>query len=245
MGRGGVVWEEARPFWGRTVERICFGETMKRLDDHLTRAERGRLMRARLLEATIQSIARDGISGASIERITELAGVSRGLVRHYYGNKSQLLVEAFQLLADDFRGMLGMPGYGGPLPGDDAQVRLRRAIAPMFQRIRRGREHQYAWFGFWALARSDADIELINHTLYEDVVAHLGALVAAAAAEQGREIDAAAAGRGLAAMAEGAWVHCVIGVKGVSIAEAERLCLDYAARLLGVPALRETGGSAG
>jgi TetR/AcrR family transcriptional regulator, transcriptional repressor of bet genes len=200
-----------------------------------SKAERGRQMRTRLLEATIQSIAHDGISGASIERITERAGVSRGLVRHYYGNKSQLLVEAFQLLADDFRDMLGM-GDAAVLSGD-ARSRLRRAILPMFERISGGREHQYAWFGFWALARSESEIQRMNHELYEDVTTHLGNMLAAAAVEQGRKIDAAAAGRGLAAMAEGAWVHCVIGVEGVTIAGAERLCLEYAAELVGLPSL--------
>ena len=59
-------------------------------------------------------------------------------------------------------------------------------------------------------------------------------MIAAVAAEQGREVDAAAAGGGLAAMLEGVWVHCIIGVEGVSVHEAERLCLDYAARLLGL-----------
>ena len=196
-------------------------------------------MRLRLLESTIQSIACDGISGASIERITERAGVSRGLVRHYYGSKSQLLAEAFQMLADDFRGMLGMEGDGTALPEGDAALRLRRAILPMFERVTAGREHQYAWFGFWALARSDSEIARINHELYDGVAEHMGRLLAAAASEQGREIDATAAGRGLAAMMEGAWVHCVIGVGGVSIEEAERLCLDYAARLLDLRSLPE------
>ena len=44
--------------------------------------ERGEAMQARLVEATIASIAQDGLAGASIEKITRRAGVSRGLVRH-------------------------------------------------------------------------------------------------------------------------------------------------------------------
>lgn len=204
-----------------------------------SKADRARLMRARLLEATITSIGHDGISGASIERITEQAGVSRGLIRHYYGSKGQLLTEAFQHLAEDFREMLGMGADGlGPADGD-AVERLRQAILPMFERLSAGREHQYAWFGFWALARSESEIAHMNHALYKDVEHHLERLLSAAAAECGREIDAAAAGRGLAAMMEGAWVHCLIGVEGVSIAEAEHLCLDYAARLLGLRSLGE------
>jgi AcrR family transcriptional regulator len=201
-------------------------------------------MRARLLEATIASIARDGIAGASVERITQRAGVSRGLVRHYYGTKSKLLAEAFQLLADDYRGMLGMDRDDELQSAGSAELRLRDAILPMFERLEGGPTRQYAWFGFWALARSDSEIERINHVLYEEIVCYLGGLIAAVASKRGRDVDASAAGRGLAAMMEGAWVHCIVGVEGVSIREAERLCLDYASRLLGLESLDAPAGGA-
>jgi AcrR family transcriptional regulator len=204
-----------------------------------TRAERGEETRARLLEATIKSIAKDGIAGASVERITQRAGVSRGLVRHHFGGKGRLLAEAFQLLADDYRAMLGMRSEGERKPATSAVAELREAILPQFERLRGVSDHQYAWLGFWALARSDSEIQRINHELYGEIGQHLGGLLATAAAQRGQEVDAAAVGRGLAAMVEGAWLHCLTGVEGVSIAEAERLCLDYAARLLSMESLDE------
>jgi len=194
---------------------------------------RGRAMRIRLIEATIASIAHDGLAGASVERITRRAGVSRGLVRHYYGAKSNLLAEAFRDLADDFRDMLGMHESGEPDSDRAAELRLRRAILPMFDRLKPVPDRQYAWFGFWALARSEPQIERLNHALYEEIVMHLGGLIADVARRRGRDIDTAAAGRGLAAMMEGAWVHAIIGVEGMAVAEAQRLSLDYVGRLLG------------
>jgi AcrR family transcriptional regulator len=190
-------------------------------------------MRARLVEATIASIAHDGLAGASVERITHRAGVSRGLVRHYYGAKSNLLAEAFRELAGDFRGMLGMGECEEPDSDRAAELRLRRAILPTFDRLKPAPDRQYAWFGFWALARSEPQIERLNHALYEEIVMHLGGLVADVARRRGRIVDPAAAGRGLAAMMEGAWVHAIIGVEGMSVAEAQRLSLDYVSRLLG------------
>jgi TetR/AcrR family transcriptional repressor of bet genes len=190
-------------------------------------------MRARLVEATIASIAQDGLAGASIEKITRRAGVSRGLVRHYFGAKSNLLAEAFQKLAQDFREMLGIDQSDPPENDRAAELRLRQNILPMFDRLEPVPDRQYAWFGFWALARSEPGIEHLNHTLYEEIVAYLGGQIADVAARRGREIDAAAAGRGLAAMMEGAWVHSIIGVEGMTVPEAQRLSLDYVARLLG------------
>jgi TetR/AcrR family transcriptional regulator, transcriptional repressor of bet genes len=201
----------------------------------VTRADRGEQTRARLLDSTLRAIAEDGVAGASVERITARAGVSRGLVRHYYGSKSQLLAEAFQLLADDYRAMLGMGARRST--ADTPRHRLREAIVQAFEQIRGVHDRQYAWFGFWALARSDPGIEEINNRLYEEVVSHLGDLFSKAAAEERSTLDPARAGRGLAAMIEGAWVHSTIGVEGMTLREAERICLDYAARLLSVESL--------
>jgi TetR/AcrR family transcriptional regulator, transcriptional repressor of bet genes len=192
-------------------------------------------MRIRLLEATIASMAHDGVAGASIERITHRAGVSRGLVRHYYGSKNRLLSEAFQLLADNFRRMLGMLDDEAEAEADPV-LRLRQAILPMFERLKGARDYQYAWLGFWALARSDDEIARLNNALYEEIGAYLGRLIDAAAGE-GNDIDTAAAGRGLIAMMEGAWLHCLIGVDGVTVSMAEGLCLDFASRLLGSASL--------
>jgi TetR/AcrR family transcriptional regulator, transcriptional repressor of bet genes len=194
---------------------------------------RGEAMQARLIEATIASIAHDGLAGASIEKITRRAGVSRGLVRHYFGAKSNLLAEAFRVLAADFRGMLGMDVVAHPDGDREAELRLRASILPMFERLSPAPDRQYAWFGFWALARSEPQIEQLNHELYEEIVEYLGGQVADIARRRGMVVDDAAAGRGLAAMMEGAWVHSIIGVEGMTVAEAQRLSLDYAARLLG------------
>jgi TetR/AcrR family transcriptional regulator, transcriptional repressor of bet genes len=194
---------------------------------------RGEAMQARLVEATIASISQDGLAGASIEKITRRAGVSRGLVRHYFGAKSNLLAEAFQRLAQDFREMLGMHLEGEPDGDRAAELRLRHSILPMFERLEPAPDRQYAWFGFWALARSEPQIEQLNHELYEEIVEYLGGQVADVARRRGMTVDAAAAGRGLAAMMEGSWVHSIIGVEGMTVAEAQRLSLDYVARLLG------------
>jgi AcrR family transcriptional regulator len=201
------------------------------------RAERGERTRARLRDATIESIARDGVAGASVERITQRAGVSVGLVRHHFGNKSRLLVEAFQLLADDYRAMLGIGASDEDVREGSAERRLRAALLPTFERLDGGPDRQYAWFGFWSLARSDVEIQRITKALYEDVVSHLSDLIDAVAAASGSEVDAAAAGWGLAAMIEGVWVCSAVGLERDSAGAAERLCLDYVSCLLGLESL--------
>lgn len=47
-----------------------------------------------IVEATIRTIAAEGITGASLGRIAEEASMSRGHVRHFVGNREQLLRES-------------------------------------------------------------------------------------------------------------------------------------------------------
>lgn len=46
-----------------------------------------------IYDATIRAIGAHGITGASLDRIAEEAGMSRGHVRHFVGNRDQLLRE--------------------------------------------------------------------------------------------------------------------------------------------------------
>lgn len=54
--------------------------------------------RRSLMEATLTCIARHGLHGATVRRITEEAGVTVGLVRHYFGNKDDMIRNAYAYL---------------------------------------------------------------------------------------------------------------------------------------------------
>ena len=61
-----------------------------------TRAENRDFRRDSLITAAISVVARHDITGATVERICEHAGVSRGLIGHYFDSKEQLLVVALE-----------------------------------------------------------------------------------------------------------------------------------------------------
>jgi len=50
--------------------------------------------RRHILAATIRCIAAYGIGGTTLDRIAEEAGMARGHVRHFAGNRDEILVEA-------------------------------------------------------------------------------------------------------------------------------------------------------
>src|SRR5271155_5716412 len=55
--------------------------------------------RCRLIEVTIDSLAELGYVGTTLAQIASRAGVSPGLVAHYFGDKDGLLDAAFRSLA--------------------------------------------------------------------------------------------------------------------------------------------------
>ena len=71
-----------------------------------------------------------GPAGVSIERITDAAGVSRGLVRHHFGSKRQLLLEAFRRLADEAAGGVRRRSRR---TDDDPVATLRAIVATEFR----------------------------------------------------------------------------------------------------------------
>lgn len=58
--------------------------------------ERTRLMRARLLEATVECLVEKGFSGTSTTLVSQRAGVSRGAQLHHFPTKNDLVVAAVE-----------------------------------------------------------------------------------------------------------------------------------------------------
>jgi TetR/AcrR family transcriptional regulator, transcriptional repressor of bet genes len=188
--------------------------------------------RSDFIEATIRCIATYGIAGASIERITQEAGVSRGLVRHYFGTKGQLLAEASQRLWDELAAVWSDPQR----QEEDPETALRTIIRQTFDESTFSSSRLQAWFGFWHAARTDPELERINESGYTMERACYRELIAAAAAARGLEIDAVIAGDALAAIADGVWLELLVNPSGFTTEHAEQVCCHYLDLLLGKPA---------
>ncbi len=177
----------------------------------------------KLIEATILCMANYGPAGVSIERITDAAGVSRGLVRHHFGSKRRLLLEAFQRLADEQRTAFG----GDPATDDDPVAALRAAVATSFRDELAAPERSHAWFGFWQAALGDRDLRVVNERVYTEERERYSELFREAARQQRLDIDPREAGTGLVALADGAWSELLMAAADFSVDDALALCDHY------------------
>jgi TetR/AcrR family transcriptional repressor of bet genes len=196
------------------------------------RAQRVLETRARIVEATIRSIAARGVAGASMGSIMRQAEISRGLVGYHFGSKGNLLVAAFQRLCDDYRSMLGIGPVQQVVVGEDAERQLHAVIGRCFEWPAEYQDRQYAWFGFWALARTEPRLRSVNRQVNDEAAAHLGTLLAAAGRKRGRIINEQLAGRELSATIDGAWLHLTTGVESLTPDQAVKMCQQCAEHLL-------------
>src|ERR1700761_947491 len=59
-----------------------------------------------LIEAALRCLARDGHDGLSVRRIATEAGVSVGLINHYFPSIDMLIADAYETLATDVAGKM-------------------------------------------------------------------------------------------------------------------------------------------
>ena len=92
------------------------------------RAERQEPSRQHLLTAAIDSFARLGYQGTSIDRIARHAGVTKGALYYHFRDKEELLYEAVSGRIDEFEQFV-LAEVG---PADDTFATLRRVIDACF-----------------------------------------------------------------------------------------------------------------
>jgi AcrR family transcriptional regulator len=130
--------------------------------------------RAQIIEATMATIAEHGISGTSLDRIAEKAGMSRGHVRHFVGNRDRLLHETAIAVFGDEHGEITSivpAGTAGPVEALDYLFGVE-FNSP-------GRENTVV-LGLVELARTMPDIAAVLTAAYTRTRLHLADLVVAA-----------------------------------------------------------------
>jgi len=113
--------------------------------------------REQLLELGVRLIADQPIEEFSVELLAAEAGVSRGLLYHYFGGKQEFLLAVLQRMADD------LFQATAPVEHPDMVHRLRVSLENYLAFVR---DHQTAYRSFVQAARSGASAEM--RAIYEE-----------------------------------------------------------------------------
>lgn len=179
-----------------------------------------------LVEACARVLAREGIAGASVRSIALEAGVSAGLVGHYFPGVDALVAATYAHTGARVDAALD-EAVAAARPGPRA--RLEAFVTASFAPPIADPQLLATWIAFWSLVRSRPDIARLHDEQYGGFLAQLEALLKNCAVPDAELRSAAIA---IAALVDGLWLELCLSPQEISPAEAAAIARAALARLI-------------
>jgi TetR/AcrR family transcriptional regulator, transcriptional repressor of bet genes len=182
-----------------------------------------------LIEAAERCLAANGIQGFTIDRICREAGVSRGLINHYFAGKEALLAAVYRSsLYGAIMDRMAAAG-GAATPTERLAALIDAAFLPdSFKRA-----NLLVWLALWGAVATNPKLQKVHRSLYRTYRARLAEEIAAVAAERRTALDAAALARNVIALIDGLWLEWCLDPQALTPADARDACLDLLEGKLG------------
>jgi TetR/AcrR family transcriptional regulator, transcriptional repressor of bet genes len=194
-----------------------------------TQPEINRFRRESLIDATIQMVAKHGIENTTFVRISEAAGVSRGLPGHYFRDKDDLLCQAYQHLLDLHVTHTTGAAHAGEGDAAEGLKAFARACLPSDGSTR---HYRAAYLAFWTLSMGNKKMLKITSESYRVLYDSVASLFSDAAKTSGVSLDAREEAVALIGMIDGLWLDISIGASGITPKDAVRTISRHIDRLL-------------
>ena len=159
--------------------------------------------RRQLVEVTIDSLAELGFVGTTLAQIAARAGVSPGLVAHYFGDKDGLLDAAFRSLARRVGNQVRARLRHVSTPRARIQAIIDANLAPEEFEQRTGT----AWLAFWGQV---LQVQALEARAIGLSAAHLVESAQRSAANWCRAEEAQPLAAMIAAMIDGVWLRAAL-----------------------------------
>ena len=178
--------------------------------------------RAALITACARVLATKGASGTSVRAICAEAGVSPGLLTHYFDGIDALIAATYRDTGDRVQSALNAAvEQAGATPRARLLAYLTASFAPPIA----DPDLLATWLAFWSLARTDAAITALHAKIYADYRGKLEALITACKPGDHRLTAVA-----LTALVDGLWLELSLGDAPFTPGEAA----DLVAKWVGV-----------
>ncbi|GAA3551487.1 transcriptional regulator BetI [Zobellella aerophila] len=182
--------------------------------------------RQQLINATLESVAEFGLQNTTINSISRLAGMSSGIISHYFGGKQGLIEAAVKQLLDELKQALLERAGTGDIP---PQQRLMMIVEANFTEFQRSRPATKSWLSFWAQAMHDPALARLQHINNRRLISNLRYSFRQLLSDEA----AGAAARQTAAMIDGFWLRSALSSQPeTDFQAAEALCKQFIDDLL-------------
>ena len=181
--------------------------------------------RQQLIDATIESVAELGLQGTTINSISKKAGLSSGIISHYFGGKQGLIEATVRYLLSSLKSAL----LNRVTQQTSPEQRLMFIVEANFSRIQQQSNNTKTWLSFWAHSMHDAQLHRLQNVnskrLFSNLLSSFKQLMS--------DNDANLAAELSAAMIDGLWLRAVLSKSDQDQFEhCEQLVKDYIRSLI-------------
>lgn len=182
--------------------------------------------RLSLIEACARVLAREGIGGASVRTIATEAGVSAGLVGHYFPGVDGLVAAAYAHTGAKVDAALEAAVAAA---GGDPRMQLEAFVTASFAAPIADPELLATWIAYWSLVRARPEIAALHDEQYGSFRSQLETLLAGAGVPAPelrlRAIE-------LTALVDGLWLELCLSPQAFSAEEAAAIARAAVARII-------------
>ncbi|WP_409426120.1 transcriptional regulator BetI [Pseudoalteromonas sp. RW-H-Ap-1] len=158
--------------------------------------------RQQLIDATIESVAQKGLQATTINSISKNAGMSSGIISHYFGGKQGLIEATVRYLLSNLKDDL----INKVDENTTATQRLMFIVEANFALVQQRKDTTRTWLSFWAQSMHDDELHRLQNVnskrLQSNLAFSFKQLMPLAQATLAAELTAA--------MIDGLWLRAVL-----------------------------------
>jgi TetR/AcrR family transcriptional repressor of bet genes len=179
------------------------------------------IRRQQLIDATLSAVHQVGMNDASIALIARLAGVSNGIISHYFQDKNDLLEATMRHLMGTITQAQRVHRLA--LRQDIPVLQLRSIIHSNFDPSQVNAPAMKIWLAFWASSMHLPALQRLQRINDQRLYSNLCC--------QFRRVQplpqARSAARGLAALIDGLWLRGAVSGEAFDVEQALAISYDY------------------
>lgn len=179
------------------------------------------IRRRQLILATMQAIDEAGLADATVARIARHAGVSAGIISHYFGGKDGLMEATMRQILTDLR--RAVSERRAKIASNDVRSHLHAVIDGNFDRSQVSQSVSKTWLAFWASSMHRTPLERLQKVNDRRLVSNLSAIFRRVMPL----VEARDGAAGLAALIDGLWLRGALDPEGLDVERARRLAYEY------------------
>lgn len=181
--------------------------------------------RQQLIDATIESVAQLGLQATTINSISKKAGLSSGIISHYFGGKQGLIEATVSYLLSSLKHALLNKITSTTTP----EQRLMFIIETNFSHVQLKSDNTKTWLSFWAQSMHDESLHRLQRVNSQRLFSNLRYSFMSFMSKT----DASRAAELTAAMIDGLWLRAVLSkADEAHFAHCEQLAKQYVYSLI-------------